>query len=458
MAVHRTIVTTECSEGHFTSILTEPLSAGSEEFDLFSTNNDTVPRYSVCLDTRNQKDKTIRAWAAGNRVCQILTQVGLSHQITPVIIRLTTENNASSLIEGAVDPIIISDQRSQVVQLFYWVNAWSPKPFAVNQDLDDPLEDPSLPKWSGFPDPYAATPELINFDIVEPLPPSGCFTAIRDVPDWTLDTVAPFNPNCFWVAPVGSQFPYRLSEDFPPILPDGTSSPPLPPSVPLDESNDAFLANFDTYMTPKTETLKVLYKAKDKINNGDKLSLIERATVDEYTKDPSRSIGLNRTTRVLMWAQGRLEGLRRQPRDDNPVSDGASLPPPKNKRSGIQTYLVLDPPKPIWWAPAASNRVLAARQKWTSYLPDGRIFVTAPLDYRYPVAASLSLVSHVPQIDESLFDPPLDFSSLLSGGILPEAQNGSDAPSIPEATLFFPSGFPTSLVAVLSTLDSWAVY
>jgi hypothetical protein len=98
------------------------------------------------------------------------------------------------------------------------------------------------------------------------------------------------------------------------------------------------------------------------------------------------------------------------------------------------------------------------RQKFSSFLRDGRTFITAPLNYRYAVAGSSTLVTGDPIVDFIFHSPAQMLDTWNQGGILPEATDGQKPPWLPEQEFKFPAGLPTSIAEFLGGGDTWSSY
>jgi hypothetical protein len=118
------------------------------------------------------------------------------------------------------------------------------------------------------------------------------------------------------------------------------------------------------------------------------------------------------------------------------------------------TYLVVNPPRPVLALPRGINKILLGRPKMTSFLGND-FFVTAALTYRYPAVATVSLCAGNPHVDFTIQCPSDHFDENRRMGSLPESLTPHAAPPIVEETIIIPANYGTSLVEALSNMTIW---
>jgi hypothetical protein len=433
--------------------------------------------YRVARDTTNQPTR-LRSYGAGARA--LFTTATCERKPTgdliPILALLPDQEKSSrplkaTLIEGAVDPVLVYHPASSIYDLYYWVNAWSP-PKAGALPFPTPLFPSTLPLEPTAIDSDYESNSSYSF----PQPPSKTFTAIREPPDWfkpgtftndrikTPDgNVGPFDIERFWVAPFTDAHLFRFPADFdptppPPLAPPVSLSPPLPPSPPPiggGPSSD-LLNSFPFAKYPQTGTTQQVNDAIYAVKHDQPLKETQKATYEEYVYAPYRIALLSRCTRVLMKTRGfQVSGRRFYDLD---LTDQTTNPPKAadNVPSSLcHAYLVVEPPKPVWALPRGINKVVVQRPKWISYLPDGRIFITAALTYRYPAAGTVSLCAGNPQVDFTVHSPSDFWDYNRRAGILPESDAPQRAPFTPEKDLTFPLILDFTLVGLLNQMSLW---
>lgn len=446
-----------------------------------------------------------RGWGAGTRVLFTMTTCGRKPTsfMCPVIAFLPDEEKSAArpsratLIEGASDPVICYDKRTGLVHLYYWVNAWSPptnsngSPHSTyesyeikQQSLLFKTVDPPGPTYIDSTYLEASYSSLLN-------PPSREFTRLRDVPDWYFpgsnprpeelvnlpylaypapdavqEPMGPFRMDCFWIAPWTDGHLYRFPKNYDPTPPPPVESPvplqtpsPFPAGSPPPYDPSAFMDNFPFARIPDQETARevnnVLYKMRKVLPITD----LERATLLEYQLAPRRLAYLARTTRVLMHAVGHfLLGIKE---NDVPVvstSGGATLPPLKSaltNNSQPLPYLVVSSPQPVLSTPRGVNKVLISRQKWLSWWTGEDVFITAPLNYKYPAAGTAALTAGDPQVDFTIHDPSANLDAYRRGAVLPDTDVTQRAPFVPEKTILVPRMLSFTLVDFMSNSSLW---
>lgn len=142
-------------------------------------------------------------------------------------------------------------------------------------------------------------------------------------------------------------------------------------------------------------------------------------------------------------------------KQDDPDQLTSSYRPVPTKVDGkFDTYLIVNPPKPVLALPRGINKILLGRPKMTSFL-GVNYFVTAALTYRYPAAATVSLCAGNPHVDFTIQCPSDHFDENKRMGSLPESLTPQHAPPTVQGTIIIPSGYGSSLVEVLSNMTLW---
>lgn len=443
------------------------------------------PYIIIQRDTRNQAKEMDKCYGAGSRVlmtvetCERKPQAGM----VPVLALWADQDKSvlpmkASFIEGATDPSITYDPTTKRIHLYYWVNAWSPtgpreEPTTLFQSVKPP--GPQYYDANYYPTVSSVTP------------PKNTYSAIRDLPKWfdtfdesvefeqlnfeypkiTTEKVGQLRTNEMWIAPWTDGHLYRFGDQDPtpsnPLSPPlSLPSPPPPPNSPppvFDGYNPPSILSQVPYAeTPyipvQNEVRDALYKLRSKAD----LKPTERATLVEYLLSPRRLGNLARTNRVLMRTSGYLVvGYKVEP-PDNPNSTGGSIPYKEPVTlAGRKTleYLIVDQPVPVYVTRRCVNKVMGARQKWVSFINGTQTFITAPMNYRYPGAASVQLSMGDPQVDFTVHDPSDWIDYWRRGLPLPKAISPQKAGTVPELDLVGP-GYP--LFALLSNPAIWSSY
>lgn len=473
--------------GETFSLLATNLSASKLPFSIFlPVDEGTIPTFVVSKDFQNQESGKIPGWGAGARILisNATCERKPSSQLITVLTLLPNQNHASrplkaTLLEGVVDPVLTYHPPTRIYSVLYWVNAWSPPSttYSLPSSLFSQVKPPS-PQSS-----WADASYLNNNAYLGKQPPPQNFTAVRDVPDWfqqgtapptpiypdsapvfyppgsTTELIGPFDLNRFWVAPFTDGHLYRFPPDFDPIPPPPTAvsdSPvtPTPPDTVDTTSTPDFLGQYFWAVHPQTPTTLQVNNALYSLKQNKPLLRSERLALEEYTYAPRRLAYLSRCTRVLMFAKGYLVCGNEAPESDR-LETATTAPISPIKSTSTVAYLILDHPTPILALPRGINKVVVQRSKWISYLTDGRIFITASLNYRYPAAATVSLVAGNPQVDFLIHDPSDHFDFLSRAGIFPESQTPQRAPFDPGASISILGGLDTSLVGLMNQTSLW---
>lgn len=439
----RSLSLSTADSGEIMAVIAENIQSPQPPFDLYHTIGKD-PYIHVQRDTRNQENEVPVGYGAGCRVI-FLTKTcegKPTGSFTPVIaLREGSESFSNpmsgALIEGAVDPVIALDEVTGNYHLYYWINAWSPP--AIKSELASE-GTPPLFKETDIPLTYIKD---LGYDYdtkATRQPPEKNYTCVRDLPTWPKDGTEPngflkigdegeklgeFDIRRFWVAPHSDAHFYRFPNDWevkaPPQAYDPVPIPGPPAPPPLVAPSDTYLIDKYPYLNrPDTKTTQAVLNAFAAIRSGVTLKpTAHRATLFEYERALLRLSNLSRTTRVLMYARGKMVPLAKQDYPDVAIMPGGT---PKGTRPPVEpaeAYLIVDQPTPVLQIRNTTNKLLCTRQKWTSFLESGHIFITAPLNYQYPGAGSGTLVMSNPQVDYLIHDNFDNFDNIMRAGIAP---------------------------------------
>lgn len=347
----------------------------------------------------------------------------------------------ASLLESVADPTIFYDSEVGQYHLYYWVNGWSPR---GNPTIPNPGEslfpgststlsydDVSPSGLTGDPIPaedddyrYTSPPSPPGFD--ETFPPPKNFTSIKDVPEASsgYPELGPFDLSRFWVAPWTDSHRYRV--------------------VDTDPNNLFQAAGGDSFTVPQTPIVLGVKTAlaEDAANRTD----AQQATLDEYVNSGVRLGRLTRTTRVLMYTRGWvISGFERPGSATNSSEDGEVMP-----------WLVVQQPTPVMAFVRGCSKMIATRQKWTSFMDGNSLFVTAPKNYRHVAAVSTNFTAGMPIVDFVMHSPWHQFNSITRAASIPETDVSQNAPFVVASLLIFPL-LPTFVTAA-GALTGLSIY
>lgn len=508
MAVMRLPSSVATENGEVMSVIAENFEGFQPAFTLYSAGTSTPEVYArVVRDNPDGNVIGLIGWGAGTKALFLtITSHGVpTGKLTPVITLMPNHETATSgafvatLIESAVDPVLQYFETQKRFVLYYWINAWSPPLGYYSpspQSLLSPPPPSSQSKSTLFYGAVPPPPTLVDYNYYAnpsykgPQPEPRC-TAVRDVPSWYLDGTAPESPvnlddlnliippmtdvsekvgpidsSRFWVAPFTDAHLFRFPPDhdpFPlppiqdpyvPTSPPPTPGPPpfvLPPPV-ITEPPAMFVGNFPYLIYPFNKTTQTLTSILYNVNQGLTLRPSERSTLDTYVLAFERLMGLDRCSRILMQTEGRL--MIGSKKDDPDQLPSTYRPVPTQASKTLDTYLVVNHPKPVLVLPRGINKVLLGRPKMTSFLGVD-YFVTAALTYRYPAVATVSLCAGNPHVDFTIQCPSDHFNENRRMGSLPESTTPQTAPPTVQGTIIIPGGYPDSLVEAMSTSSFW---
>lgn len=482
------------SNGEITGVISENMPAGQPPFYLnLPVGDGGTKMFYVSRDTRGQEQNKPKAWGAGTRILYTITTCERKPLPTLIpVIAIWSDGEkgpypiSASLIESAVDPSLTFDRTTGKFHLYYWVNGWTPSGNIPYYDNQPDVEEPTLfnsvkPPGPSLEDPLYRIPAA---ESRHPAPRS--FLATRDLPNWfnesvdssnpygtipqpTNEKVGPFNINSFWIAPWTDGHLYRFGPDYDPtpppavappvpIVPPGTSPPSPPPVIPVEQTD--LLNQFSFAVIPQQTIQQEVSIALYRLKKNQPLKPSELATLIEYDLMPRRLANLSRATRVLMHSSGYLYiNTKVEEPEVTPSSAGSSLPTPTyTSEDSPQPYLVVDAPQPVYAAPRGINKVMVARNKWTSYLSGESVFITAPMNYRYPSAGTATLTVGNPQVDFTLHDPSDFIDSWKRGVLLPESDTPQYPRQLPEKDLLVPRVFGGTLIDLMSNMSAWQSY
>jgi hypothetical protein len=472
--------------GEVISVIAENLYYPLTAFRLYGSAAPT-PFIQVHRITGNQEKNKNQCYGAGCRVL-LLTKTCEGRPtgiFTPVVVLGPGADQgemplAASLLEGAVDPVISIDATTGEYHLLYWVNAWSPP--LPESATEEQLRDIDIESFPGTAPPQAETVDETYRTGNSKQPPKGMFSLIRDLPYWPLvgseppgtetptdidlnDKVGPFDISRFWVAPFSDAHLYRFSSDVdtaPPPTPyrvevtDPATGEPVAPFIPTGP--EGFIENYTSLSRPDTKitqaTKSALLAEKDK----KPMKPTEKATLEEYRKALVRLHNLARTTRVLMYTKGKVVAAYKQADPDIVENPGGSYKEPPLPREQSLPYLVVDQPRPMLYQTKAANKVITTRQKLTSFLRNGQIFVTAPFNYSYPSAGTVSLCIGQPQVDFTIGDPNSFLIDYYRSGTFPIATRSVSPPFQPQVEYRLPFGPGFDLAQLLTDVQSWSSF
>lgn len=404
----------------------------------------------------NVLGSTSRVYGAGEKVLQLVN--ASKGTLVPVVARrqdLKGEGtSALTLLSSSFYPSVAYDPKRNSIYIYFWVNGWSP-PASANYPFTSEHLFAELIPPQGTEDPGYRRSDTVVED-QNYLPHKW---VERDLPPWDIlednaPGLGPFDLQRFWVAPITDGHLYRVGEDYKAQL--GSIVDPNEQTV-TPEVSAGIDSLFPFASIPDYPVFRVYRTAIAAQQAGQALTKIQLATVEAYDKTPERLINLARATRVLMVAEGQIVRCSRYALMDQTVSAGANIDE-TNDPGTVEDTLICGTPKPLWAFPQTTNKVMCHRHKYTSYLSDGRVFINAPLNYRYPGAGTSSLSCGEPVVDFMFHDPSQQLEAWNLGGILPEATTGQVSPWLPEQELIFPVGFPTSIVGFLSDTGAWSSF
>jgi hypothetical protein len=464
------------NSGNPLGVISENLEVGIPPFKLGTkeTNGSYTDYVYVQKDTRNQELTKIKSYGAGTRVLQLISNLlNKETHSTPVLATWTDFNSGgsplrASLIEGALDPTLSYDSKTDSYILYYWVNAWSTSS-STNE------AEPTL--FGSVKPPDLADPNTFTQD-AQIKPPTRSYLSVRDTPSWfipldprhnptgsqlqdeTTEILANPNISSFWIAPWSDAFLFRFTEDKDPTgviprSPPSTYSPPTsPPVTPV--TTPGFFDRFDQTSTPLQKPQQEILNVLKLYSEGSPLTPTDEATLIEYTLTPRRLMNLSRTFRVLMTCRGSLFRLNKsQVREVPRAITGAATTSGYTSYDEGKNYLIMNSPRPIAMFPRNINKVLSSRQKWTSYINGDDYFVTAPLSYKSPAVSTIDLTLGNPQIDFMIHDPSDNKNGGRTGLTLPDSKTPQSPYILPEQQLVYPQIPGISLVEILTNSSSW---
>lgn len=397
---------------------------------------------------------TSTVYGAGEKVLMLINKA--TQNLTPVVARVQKStgeaSSALTLLSSAFYPEVSWDAKRGSVHLLFWVNGWSP-PAPLDYEFVDNTLFPELMYPRGTED----TTYRFSADALGPTNFMPARWVEQDLPSWDHEVdpnpgVGPFDINRFYVAPVTDGHLFRVGEDFTPLPGNIVENPILNP-----EESSGIENLFPNISQPDYPVFRVYREAVRAQQAGQVLTKIQEATLAAYDRTPERLINIGRSTRVLLHCEGQIRRCRIKPLPDQNVSAGANIDQ-TNEAGQVRDVLFCSLPEPWAAFKQTTNKVLCHRQKFTSFLADGRVFITAPLNYRYLGAGSTTLTAGEPVVDFMLHDPSQLLEGWNLGGILPEASTGSTPPWLPEQEMIFPVGFPTSVVGFLADSGSWSSF
>jgi hypothetical protein len=493
-------VTTET--GEVISVIVENFEGFQPAFTLYDLDKPTSDVYArVTRDNPDGNKVGLIGWGAGVRALFLtITSEGLpTKKLTPVISLLPDASSskagpfAATIIESAIDPVLEYFETEKRFTLYYWINAWSPP--ALSPPISS--SETKLTLFSGVkpPSPYMVDDGYLVNPLYQGPQPDTRYTTIRDVPDWfmegtspvyptdigefkistitipsitsALEQVGPIDLNRFWVAPFTDAHLFRFPSEYdpfpspspqdpfvpviPPPGPPGPPEPLLPPPITTDPSA-TFIGNFPYLTYPFNKTTQALTSILYNVSQGFSIRPSERSTLDTYVYALKRLAGLARCSRILMKTEGWL--IVGNKKDDSDQLTSAYKPVSTSISGPLDTYLVVDHPKPVIALPRGINKILLGRPKMTSFIGED-FFITAALTYRYPAVATVSLCAGNPHVDFAIQCPSDHFDEYRRMGILPESTTPQTAPPTVQGTIVIAGGYPTSLVEAISTGSFW---
>jgi hypothetical protein len=505
MAVMRLPSSVVTETGEVMTVVSENFEGFQTAFTLYDSGTQGPNVYArVTRDHPDGNQIGLIGWGAGTKALFFTTTFdGVpTGKLLPVIALMPNAESsksgpfAATLIESAVDPVLKYFETEKTFVLYYWVNAWSPPPVSY------PLPPPPHGKSTLFDGVKPPPPSLVDNDyLVSPSykgpQPDPRYTTIRDVPNWYLEGTSPVYPtdigefeiseitipsmtkvserlgpidlNRFWIAPFTDAHLFRFPSDYdpfpppspqdpyvpvappPPPGPPGPPEPMLPPPVITDPSS-TFIGNFPYLTYPFNKTTQTLTSILYNVNQGLSIRPSERSTLDTYTFALERLMGLARCSRILMQTEGWLIVGNKQ--DDPDQLESTYRPVPTSINGDLDTYLVVNHPRPVLTLPRGINKVLLGRPKMTSFI-GADFFITAALTYRYPAAATVSLCAGNPHVDFTIQCPSDHFDEYRRMGILPESTTPHAAPPTVQGSIIIPDAYGTSLVEVMSDSSIW---
>lgn len=473
----RSLSLTVGDNGELLGVMAYNLQRGQPPFLLVEPNSDgSRPYAKVQRDNRNQELTKNLCYGAGARILATVTTCERKplNLFSPVIaLKADSDKDASpfqgTLIEGATDPELKYDPKTGTYHLFYWVNAWSPP--------SSEISEPSL---------FQKTKPASNLGHIDPgysentnsfQPPPRNFTCVRDLPNWysdgrfseppeswfnvpepTNEKVGEFNINSFWVAPWSDAHSYRFPKNYDPFKDPPMADPDVPQAAPSQQSsNSDFLSYLDFYSKPNLTIQREVKNALYRMKQNKALRFSERATLEEYALMPMRMAYLSRTNRVLMHATGRVHVASKFDTKEEAVLLGASLPKDTvGDESSYHNFLVVEQPRPVFALKRGVNKLMVGRQKWVSFVNGSDVFITAPLNYRYPSAGTVALTFGDPQVDFCWHDTFVQTNGFRNGVHLPESEIPQRPQYLPEKDLLIPTFGGISLIELLSSSSSWS--
>lgn len=324
------------------------------------------------------------------------------------------------VLGSACSPEIAVDLDTKRYHLLYWVNAWSE---SSNISLKVPL--PLFNKGRETPTPSNVRK---NFVIERDLPDDVRITESEESEYGVkpiLGSIGAFNPDEFFIAPWNTCYLSRV--DLEALRKEG----PYPAEG---------LASIQEPNTPFFKRVKFLLR---RVLKGEFINDWDKAVLQEAGLALRRLVNLNRCTRVLMYTTGEIHHLSWEPTET--AYEGFNL-------NSVRDYLVVENPRPVTWYSQQTNKVLACRPKWTSYINGSDSFVTAPLNFRFPAAASTNVVRNCPQIDFTLSDVG-DWKDGVKAGItLPQSRDIQRSPVAPAGDVITVPRIGISLIEIMSIL------
>jgi hypothetical protein len=488
------------NNGELLGIISENFSKGQPPFHLnLPPSEGGSATFYIQKDIRNQESDKPRGYGAGTRVLFTLVtceRKPLAKMVPVVALWPDSQNGpyplTASLIESALDPQITFNPLTGRFHLYYWVNAWSPPGNPTNNDTEEstlfnsvkppsPTEEdidyrtPNSETRFSSPRSFLGTRDLPEWYLAGQEPSGyGEYNQIFPIQPPTQEKIGPFNISNFWIAPWTDEHLYRFNANYdptpdppvsapnpvpyPPPPPGSPPTPPIPPVTPV--SSQSFLDNFPYANIPQLPVPIEVSIALYKHRNSQPLKSTELATLQDYFLAPRRLMNLARCVRVLMHTTGTIYILNRKDDYEIPVSSGGgALPVTNNTEVGeSDPYLVVDAPQPVLALPRASNKVMVVRHKWTSFVNSEDVYVTAPLNYRYPAAGTVALTAGNPQLDFTIHDPCDHLDYWRRGLMLPESDFPQRAQQLPEKDLIFPGVPSYTLIGLMSDLSIWNGY
>jgi len=345
---------------------------------------------------------------------------------TPILVRFPAADREATpqrvgFLGSALDPAIAIDLDSKRYHLLYWVNAWSDSSALV-------MRNPRALFSKGREPEDTQINSLNNFALEKDLPDDPRMDTLEEsaygVSPITGE-VGLFDPTEFYVAPWASCYLSRV--DIAELLKEGETPP----------------EGFSTIRDPNTVFFKRVKFLLRRVLRGEFITDMDKNLLEEAGRSIRRLANLTRCTRVLMYTTGEIHHLTWSP------SESTSE---RFNWSSLRDYLVVDNPQPVYWETQQSNKVLAARPKWTSYLNGEDSFVTAPLNFRFPAAASTTVVRNCPQLDFSLSDGGDWRWGVRSGITLPLSRDTQRSPVAPAKDVITVPITGISLIEIMSLL------